>query len=57
MRGLAAELSGAKLWMKVATARFVELSGMKPNTCSAEKELVLDGDFLFSLFQLVAEAN
>ena len=50
MRGLAAELSGAKLWMKVATARFVELSGMKPNTCSAEKELVLDGDFLFSLF-------
>jgi hypothetical protein len=32
MRGFAAELRGARLWMKVATARFVELSGMNPKT-------------------------
>jgi hypothetical protein len=32
MSGLAAELSGAMLWMNVAMARDVELSGMQPYT-------------------------
>ena len=32
MRGLAAELRGAKLWMKVATAMEVGVGGIRPNT-------------------------
>ena len=32
IRGLAAELRGAKLWMKVATAMEVGVGGIRPKT-------------------------
>ena len=34
MRGFAAELSGARDWMKVATAWLVGESGINPYTCT-----------------------
>ena len=34
MRGLAAEFSGARDWMKVATAWLVGESGISPYTCT-----------------------
>uniref|UniRef100_A0A8W7P2G9 Uncharacterized protein n=1 Tax=Anopheles coluzzii TaxID=1518534 RepID=A0A8W7P2G9_ANOCL len=42
MSGLAAELSGARLWMKVAIATFVCVAGICPNTCSRSKMMYGD---------------
>ena len=50
MRGLAAELRGARDWMKVATAWLVGESGINPYTCTiqvfgGEKKGLLEGVF------------
>ena len=39
MRGLAAELRGARDWMKVATAWLVGESGISPYTCTIKNRL------------------
>ena len=38
MRGLAAELRGARDWMKVATAWLVGVSGIRPYTWRMEEQ-------------------
>ena len=38
MRGFAAELRGARDWMKVATAWLVGESGINPYTCTKEEQ-------------------
>ena len=38
MRGLAAELRGARDWMKVATAWLVGESGISPYTCTIKNK-------------------
>ena len=42
MRGLAAELRGARLWMKVATVPTVSLLGSSSYTCSMSKMMYGD---------------
>lgn len=42
MMGLAAELSGAKLWIKVAMAMLVCVRSMLPNTCNRSKRMYGD---------------
>ena len=49
MRGFAAELSGARDWMKVATAWLVGESGINPYTLKIKNRLVFKMSTSFAL--------